>query len=452
MKSVIVSTLIMVWCTQNAIAKEIFRVEEIARYLTKENPYVYTAIGKQYIDEARAQASMGAFDSKLSSYMDNKEYPLSDGRYLDVTLAKPIENGTELLVGYRKAEGIQEYNNIKTGDEGEYRIGVKVPIFSILNDMSYRKYSVESASLGAVQSKFEAQNNIRNLYSSVIVSYYTLLYYQEVFKLEKALLKKAKKRYAFTHSRVSSGDLPEVALLDAKQQILQRKQRVLSTQNSYHNAFRILLKYLNISQNQFDAHYQLPSLTLLKKNTITLQGAIDEALAKRSDLRALEYKKAKLNLQGDYNALSQYPDVSISAYGVHDIRYGSGTKVGLNFDFPLERTGYEGRKVEIQRGIAQVEEEQNKLKLELKTNLTNLLYSLEVLNENIKNSQEEIGLVEELERVENKKYEVGSSNLFEVNQREMFTLQAQQKQLEYYFNILLIQQDIKREMGELLTL
>lgn len=437
--------------TQNAVCKEVFKVEQVAKYLTQENPYVYTAVGQQYVDEARVQTSMGAFDTKLSSQYDNKEYPLSDGRYLDLTLAKPIDNGTEFLVGYRKAEGVQEYNNIKTGDEGEFRIGVKVPVFALLNDMNFRKYSVGSASLGAVQSKFEAQNNLRNLYSSVFVSYYTLLYYNELFKLEKTLLNRAKKRNQFTQKRVRSGDLPEVALLESEQQIINRKQRLLITQNSYHNAFQIFLKYLNLPKKHFDSRYDLPSLYMLKEKTMALQTALDKALAKRPDLKVLEYKKMKLNLESDYNTLSKYPDLSISAYGVHDIRYGSGTKVAFNVDFPLERRGYEGKKLEVQKGMMQLEEEQSRLKLELKTNLTNMLYSLDIQSQNIKNVQEEIGLVEELEEVENKKYRLGSSNLFQVNQREMYTLQVKQKQLEYYLNSLLIQQDIKREMGELFT-
>ncbi|WP_309499356.1 TolC family protein [Sulfurovum sp.] len=438
--------------TQNAVCKEVFKIERVAKYLTKENPYVYSAVGQQYVDEARVQTSMGAFDTKLSSQYDNKEYPLSDGRYLDLSLAKPTENGTEFLAGYRKAEGVQEYNNIKTGDEGEFRVGIKVPVFALLNDMNFRKYSVGSASLGAVQSKFEAQNNLRNLYSNVFISYYTLLYYNELFKLEKTLLSKANKRNEFTQKRVLSGDLPEVAQLESEQQIINRKQRILITQNSYHNAFQIFLKYLNLPKKHFDSRYDLPSLPMLKKNTMALQTALTKALEKRPDLKVLEYKKMKLELESDYNKLSKYPDLSVSAYGVHDLRYGSGTKVSFNLDFPLERTGYEGKKVEIKRGIAQLDEEQNKLKLELKTNLTNLLYSLDVLSQNIKNAQEEIGLVEELEKVENKKYRLGSSNLFQVNQREIYTLQTKQKQLEYYLNVLLIQQDIKREMGELFDL
>lgn len=438
--------------TQNAVCKEIFTVDKISRYLTKENPFMYSAVGQQYVDEARIKTSMGAFDTKLFSQYDNKEYPISDGRYLDLTLAKPIDNGIEFLAGYRKAEGIQEYNNIKTGDDGEYRVGVKVPFFALLNDMNYRKYSVESASYNAVESKFEAQNNLRNLYSSIYVSYYTLLYYREILKLEKKLLDKAKQRNKFTEKRVKFGALSKVVLLESEQQIINREQRLLSTENSYHNAFKIFLKYLNLPKEHFDSKYDLPSLYRLNKSTIALQTALDKALEKRPDLKVLEYKKMKLDLEADYNTLSKYPDFSVSVYGVHDLQYGSGTKVSFNVDFPLERRSYEGKKLEIQKGLMQLEEKQNKLKLELKTNLENLFYSQEVLNQNIINVQKEIKLVEELEKAENKMYELGSSNLFQVNQREIYTLQVKQKQLEYYLNAFFIQQEINKEIGELLPL
>jgi outer membrane protein TolC len=185
---------------------------------------------------------------------------------------------------------------------------------------------------------------------------------------------------------------------------------------------------------------------------MVLQNALDQALEKRPDLKVLEYKKMKLDLESDYNTLSKYPDFSVSVYGVHDLQYGSGTKVSFNVDFPLERRSYEGKKLEIQKGLMQLEEKQNKLKLELKTNLENLFYSQEVLNQNIINVQKEIKLVEELEKAENKMYELGSSNLFQVNQREIYTLQVKQKQLEYYLNAFFIQQEINKEIGELLPL
>jgi len=409
-------------------------------------------VGKQYIDAARIQSAEGGFDTKLSLEYDKKEYPLSTGEFSDISFSKPTENGTEFIVGYRNAEGIQEYNNIKTGSEGELRVGVNVPVFSLLNEMNERKYTLDAAKINATQSTFESQNNLRNLYAHIVTSYYQLLYYNEVLDLEKRLLNKATKRNKFIEKRVRSGDLSDVAILESKQQIISREQRVLRTKNNYSQALQIFLKYINMSQKEFNLKYVLPSLKMLKKEKVIFQNVMSKALKSRPDLKALESKRTKLDLDTEYNSLSEYPKLNLFAYGVHDIHYGEGIKVGLQFDIPLERRSYKGRMIEIQKGIMQLEEEQNRLLLELKTNLSNLMYSLDIINQNIDLGYKETKIVESLEEVENKKYEVGSSDLFQINQREIGTLEVKRKQLEYYLNALMIQQEIKKEAGEFIAL
>jgi len=438
--------------SHDAFSKEIFTVDHMKQYLTEDNPYIYSAVGKQYIDAARIQSAQGGFDTTLSIEYDKKEYPISTGEFSDISFSKPTENGTEFIVGYRNAEGIQEYNNIKTGSEGELRLGVKVPVFSLLNEMNERKYTLDAAKINAAQSTYESQNNLRSLYAHIVTSYYQLLYYNEVLKLEKRLLHKATKRNKFIEKRVRSGDLSDVAILESKQQIISREQRVLRTKNNYSQALQIFLKYLNMPQKEFDLKYVLPSLKMLKKEKIIFQDVVSQALKRRPDLKALESQRSKLDLETAYNSLSAYPKLNLFAYGVHDINYGEGIKVGLQFDIPLERRSYKGKRIEIQKGITQLEEEKNRLLLELKTNLRNLMYSLDILNQNIDLGYKETKIVESLEKVENKKYEVGSSDLFQINQREIGTLEVKRKQLEYYLNSLMIQQEIKKEMGEFITL
>lgn len=432
--------------------KEIFSVEHIEPYLGKDNPYVYTAIGQQYIEAARIQTAQGSFDTRVSAAYDKKDYPLSTSEFSDIVVSKPIQSGPELIAGYRQAEGTQEYNNIKTGDEGEFRVGVKVPVVSLLNNMNERKFRLDSTKINADRSSFEAQDNLRNLYAHIVTSYYRLLYHHELIKLEEQLLNKAEKRDRFIQQRVRSGDLPEVSILESQQQIINREQRVLTTRRKYRETLQTFLKYLNLPHNEFDARYELPSLTMLKKEKVRLQDLINKALTNRPDLMALESEGRRLNLETAYNDLSKYPTFDLFAYGVHDVEYGEGVKVGFTFNIPLERRSYEGKRVEIQKGMTQVQERKNQLLLELKTNLSNLVYSLDVVNENIELGNKETKIAETLEEVENKKYKVGSSDLFQVNQREIIALEVKKKQLEYYLNALIIEREIKREIGESITL
>ena len=367
----------------SVLGKEIFTLKHIERHLTEKNPYIYSAIGQQYIDTARIQTAQGDLDTRLYGAYDKKDYPVSTGEFSDIFLSKPTELGTEFIAGYRKAEGIQEYNNIKTGGDGEFRIGVKVPVFSLINEMNERKYKIDSAKIHATKSTFKAQNNLRNLYTQIMLSYYELLYYHELVKLEKRLYAKAKKRNGFITQKVNSGDMAPIELLESDQQIISREQRVLGTKRSYTQALQTFLKYMNISQKEFDQKYVLPTLKMLKKEKIILENVMNKALESRQDLKMLEYQREKLNLDTVYNSLDKYPKLNLFAYGVHDMEYGEGMKVGLQFEIPLERRKYEGKKLEIKKGITQLEEEKNRLILELKTNLNHLTYSMNIINQNI---------------------------------------------------------------------
>ena len=131
--------------------------------------------------------------------------------------------------------------------------------------MSERKYGIDSAKINATKSTFDAQNNLRNLYAHVMNAYYQLLYYSELVKLEKRLYQKAKKRNGFITKKVDSGDLAPIELLESKQQIISREQRVLRTKRSYTQALQTFLKFMNIPQKKFDLKYQLPTLKMLKK-------------------------------------------------------------------------------------------------------------------------------------------------------------------------------------------
>ena len=71
------------------------------------------------------------------------------------------------------------------------------------------------------------------------------------------------------------------------------------------------------------------------EDTVILNDVINKALKNRPDLIALERQEAKLDLDNAYNTLSKYPKLNVFAYGVHDLQYGEGVKVGFQFEIFL---------------------------------------------------------------------------------------------------------------------
>jgi hypothetical protein len=428
-------------------AMEVFTQEHIAKYLNVDNPFIYTAIGQKYIYKEKENYQLGNFDTNLGVKYDKKDYPLSEAEFFSAGVDKPIENGMEFSLNYRKAEGTQEYNNIKTGDDGEVLFGVKIPVFSVANNISERKLNLYSSRLDTRKMDYKAQDNLRLLYSEIIQSYYALLFHNQNSILVSKLLDKAKQRVVIIEKRVNAGSLPQIALLEANQQVINRKQKLLIVQNQYENALRTFLKYLNIDITYFNQTYTLPSLLDLK-NRYTSEGvSFERALENRPDLKVYANEIQKLDLENKFTSISKYPNFDIGVYGVHDFEYENGFKVTLSMDFPVERRKYTSKSLEIKSSIKNVQKLNEQKIITIKTDLNNIKNSMDALLNNIKNSEIEVELVQKLEAAEEKKYMLGSSNLFMLNQREIYTLEIQKKLLQYNLDYLQLVQESNKVMG-----
>jgi len=427
-----------------AQATEVFTKEDIMKYFNLDNPSVYTAVAQKFIYKEKEKYALGDFDTRLSLEYDKKDYPTTEGEFFSTAIEKPIENGMEFTLAYRRAEGVQEYNNIKTSDDGEFLLGVKVPVFATLNDVNKRKLGLQSARQSTTIVSYEAQNNMRLLYFEAITAYYKLLYFKENLKLVKGLLDNAKKRESIVLKKVEVGSLAKLSILEVKQQIINRKQTLLSTQNYYQNALQNFTKFLNLRSEDFLQKYTLPSMIRVKENYVQSHPTIEEALENRPDLKVFYHQNRKLELEKKFTSVLQYPNLDLGLYGVHDLEYENGFKVTLSMDFPIEQRKYLGKNLEIKKSMDNVNMRKEKKIISIRRNLININNSVMTLENNINNAEFEVTLVEELESAENKKYNVGLSNLFMVNQREIYTLSIKKKLLKYNLDFLILQEELNK--------
>jgi hypothetical protein len=161
----------------------------------------------------------------------------------------------------------------------------------------------------------------------------------------------------------------------------------------------------------------------------------------------LELEKEKIYLEKiDVNRL-KYPNMNLTLYGVHDLKYGNGFKFSFDMEFPFERSKYNSKVGEYLQSLRNIDELVERKTFEITTALRNLMNSLEILRKNIENAEEEVSLVQKLENAENRKYVLGSSSLFILNQREIYTLDIKKKVLQYKLNYLLLREELNSQMG-----
>lgn len=439
--------VVLLLSIQSVESKEIFTKKQITKYLTNKNPYYYSAIGEKFVYEQKLNYQKGAFDTKLKAKYDNKDYGASEGDFVNFGIDKPLNDGIDLSLDYRKATGTQEYNNIKTGKEGEMLLGIKIPIFSVLERINAREYAINSASLQSQKVDTSTQNNLRLLHYDIIASYYTMLYYKEVLHLVEHLLDNSKKRQVYVAKSVEGGAMPKMSLLEIEQQIINREQSLVTVENVYQNALFIFLKYLNLDHRAFFSLYTLPSLKHISYKRKKDKESIAFALEHRPDILAYDVEQEKLMLDGHYSQLLKYPDLKLGVYGSHDLYYGNGFKVALQMDFPVERSKYKAKSLEIQSSLLHLEKQRQMKVVDITIEIRNIINSLNTLKQNIQKSKAEVRLVQKLESAEEKKYRLGLSSIFMLNQREMQTLQVKQKRLKYQLDYLLTQEELNKQMN-----
>ncbi len=438
--------LVLIFSTA-VFSKEIFDVNKIKVYLTEENPYIYLIIGKKYIYEGKLKYYLGNFDTTLSGKLEKKDYPISSSEFYSLFLNKPTKSGVDLLLGYRKATGVQEYSNVKTSESGEVQLGLKIPVLSVFQNIDLRRLNIYKGNLDIAKIDFEFRDKLRKLYFKIVSEYYKTLYYRSVLNLEKELLKKAEKRKNIILKKVEKGSLPKAYLLEAQQHIINREQRLIIAENDFNNQLSNFLKYLNLTNEEFLKKYQLPDLPEPEKADFDLEKSLEIAIKRRPDLKALEVLKKQINYETKYYTLMKYPKINLSLYGVVDFKYDAGYKFSVDMKYPFERRKYLGKVTELNKNRYLINKEKEKIVIELKTNLKNIIASILTALETYENSKKEIELVKKLEEFEKKKFYLGASNLFLVNQREIYTLKTIKKNLKYKLEYFILYYQYLKEIN-----
>ena len=432
-------------------AKEILSKEKIYSLVDISNPHYASTVIDKDIQKTQITYAKGAFDMRLESKYDKKESPTSNSMYQDIYLNKTFQSGIEVQSGYRKSEGIQEYNNIKTGDSGDMIAGIKLPIVEILKQTNEKKLNLNLARLHLGSVSYEVEQRLREFYFTLLRRYYELLLENELLKLEQELFEKAKSRYDFISQRVEVGDMAPIVALEAKQIIFDREQRLTQTQNNYNSAKENFLEFLNIDEVIFRS-YDLPSLFDDKVYPLPYEHVIVKIIENRPMLKALKINKDKLKEQGRFAEILKYPRIDANLQATYDNqRDDSGFKMMFSFYLPIERSYYQANKLKIKLQKEKNDNEIEKALLEAQKTASIISYSYEALQKNIDSVVQEIDLTKELQKAEERKFELGKSNLFMTNQREMNKLFALQKQARYQTMLYITRLEYERESGEILN-
>lgn len=410
--------------------------------------------------KANLRIARGGFDPLLYSDYNRKEF-LGKNYYsfFSTEIKIPAWYGIEVKTGYDMAYGLNINPENGIPDNGLYYVGISVPL---LKNMLIDKKRAElfKARLFTKLSEQERLLMLNELLLDAIQSYY---YWAEAEQI-KAIYENARQiAYLRYKATVRAFELGDRAGIDTIEALTQYQQREFQCNDAALNVQKARLIASGFLWYENTVPYNLPdtilpqlidtafinpalfasmeSLDMLLSGINTKHPAISQYDLKLKQLnieRKLKKEGLKPTLNINYNLLSP----GFFSYTQPDNRvFTNYYKFGFNFSMPLTfaqgRADLQQTNLKIKDTQLQLTQKQRELELKLMSTyaeLSNLKTQIILYRETLKNYQQ-------LVKGENRRFEMGESNLFLVNTRENSAVTAEQKLVE--LNIKYLQSESK---------
>ncbi|MCE3044660.1 TolC family protein [Legionella sp. 16cNR16C] len=350
----------------------------------------------------------------------------------DTQLTIPtLYNGLKLFAGYRNGQGDWPiyYQNYLTNSGGEYRAGLSLPLLRDRLIDKERTGLFSSAQLMLMKAQDVEAIKIK-IYQEGIKAYWQWVEAGLQIKTFKQLLRLAKKRQRAIEKQASLGDLPELAISENLQQIIQREQLLNQGQMIFEQAGINLSLYFRDPQGnpQVPGEQSLPALSSTSNNKAEIQTSLRE----HPGVKKLNHYANMIRLKRDQARNELLPQLDATAYtfkqngtGGYPLLIPQAAMVGLSFKFPLLQREARGNLIQAESELRQIHAEKRFFYEQLNNEFANILIGINRSRQQVSLLKQELRLAKKVQEGETKKFYGGDSTLFLVNQREQMTTQIQ---------------------------
>lgn len=388
------------------------------------------------------QAAEGAFDMRVEQNTRLKTSGYYDGKHLSQSIIKPLRfMGGELKSEYRISDGnFADYDGeLDTRSGGEASIGLALPLMRD-REIDKRRVAVNNAKLGVQEWNAQAQWSINQLLYSGLSSY--LDWYETHLRLivMRELYKNTQIREQAINTRVKKGDIAAISVTEFNAITLNRLSALQEARQQFARAQQALTFYYRDDKGEMteiDKLSHVPqNISWPYKLTQEQIEQIEHALNSHPSLSAIAFslEQAKNEYRLSENAL--LPKLDIKAKVARDIGSGSETlgmvdsEIGLQFSVPLGQQTAKAEKVMAQQKVRELEYELKLRKDSLVRDFRESVLMLENIKQIAEIQARQAQTANALFLQEQKRFDVGVSDLFLLNARETSAIEAKLKAIE----------------------
>jgi outer membrane protein TolC len=410
-----------------ALASSILQPKTVLESVTEHYPQILAALANTESATAAIQEAEGAFDATIEQRAQSRLNGFYDGQSLDTRLVKPLPymNST-VYGGYRITDGnfpIYE-DRLITNNNGELLLGFEL---SLLRDNF-----IDQNRAGLRKAEIDAEiARIEQLLTEVAVQFEALKAYwswvaagKRVIALQSILDLMDKRQNALIQ-RFERGDVAKIFLTENQQNIARRQSLLLDEERAFQQAAANLALYFRDEngQRKWPKLEQLPMEFPLEL-ALPKQQEYAERLITHPRLNRLRQSQEKQEQELALGENLLLPETDLIMEYSDD--YGAGspsrapneTVAKLKISFPLQRNRGEGKRDRAKAEIRRLEHEANLQEDKLRTELENILITLETAYNKIQLTKQEIHLADKMLAAENERFRKGDSDYFVINLRE----------------------------------
>ncbi|CAM2765507.1 TolC family protein [Legionella worsleiensis] len=408
------------------------RLEDVLQSIDLHYPQVKIA----HLEVVKASGVLvnakGQFDPMLEATTRSQPAGGYINNYGDAQFTVPtLYNGVKLFAGYRNGEGDWPiyYQNFLTNSGGEYRAGLSLPLVRDRLIDKERTGLLSSAQLILMKQQDAEAIKIK-IYQEAIKAYWQWVEAGLQLKTFKQLLELAETRQHAIEQQAQQGDLPQLAVSENLQQIIQREQLLNQGQMIFEQASINLSLYFRNPRGKplIPEETSLPALAQPTKSP-TGSGL---PLIEHPGIKKLNFYANMMKLKRNQARNELLPQLDATAYtfkqngtGGYPLLIPQAAMVGVSFKFPLLQREAKGNLIQAESELRQIRVEKKFLYEQLHNELSNILIGINRGIRQVSLLKKELRLALKVQEGETKKFYQGDSTLFLVNQREQATTQVQ---------------------------
>lgn len=446
----LLAALLALFCAVPAAAQGTLTLDQVLRSSAQNAPQILEALAKQRQAEGKALSAEGAFDVVFDVDAQARPFGYYDGAVAEAKVSRGLDNnGGGLYAGYRVSRGKFPVYDDKayTNQLGEFKVGA---VFALLRDrvtderrtkLRLADQDVDVARLEREMVAIGVQRRAMSAYQAWAVAGLRLKAYRDLLALSE-------KRRTQLARQVQLGARPQILITENDQNLARRRSLVAQAEQKFAEAANALSFFWRDGEGAplVPAAAQLPETLpelaiaprkagpILRPDLKTVLVRMDQSLARlnlaENDLKPRLDARAELG-----------KDVGAVGLGGPS-RTPAEAMVGIKFSVPLERRAAKGRVAEAKAEIDALRTRHRMLEEQIAIEVKGIAIGIEGADKVADLAAQEADLAGKMAVAEQRRFDMGASDFFLINQREESATDARLRALDARYQALVARADL----------